>query len=154
MGMPEDLAKTYVTLPYLKDVMDIVRIKEEHHYNFYETARLYIKVRDFLNIDWLSGALTQLKSSDKWGLENIANLRHELRDYQNGIVISVLSFKRKSEDLVEAFDHYLQEKADEVAEYKSGIAEVKSEGKMGLISVNVLVKKLSRFISHPDKELV
>ncbi|MBE9536183.1 MAG: NAD-glutamate dehydrogenase [Proteobacteria bacterium] len=153
MGMPEDLAKTYVTLPYLKDVMDIVRIKEEHHYNFFETAKLYLKVRDFLDIDWLGEALTQLKSSDKWGAENIANLRHELRDYQNGIVISVLNFKRKSEDLVEAFDHYLQEKADAAAEYKCSIDEVKSEGKVGLISVNVLVKKLSRFISCPDKEL-
>jgi hypothetical protein len=79
---------------------------------------------------------------------------HELRDYQNGIVISVLNFKRKSEDLVQAFEHYIQEKADAAAEYKASIDEVKSEGKVGLISVNVLVKKLSRFISHPDKEFV
>jgi len=152
MGMPEDLAKTYVTLPYLKDVMDIVSIKEEHHYNFFETARLYLKVRDFLNIGWLSEALTQLKPSDKWGDENIANLRHELRDYQNGIVISVLNFKRKNEDLVEAFEHYLQEKADDAEEYKCSMDEVKSEGNIGLISLNVLIKKLSLFIGHQDKE--
>jgi len=152
MGIPEDLAKTYVTLPYLKDVMDIVSIKEEHHYNFFETARLYLKVRDFLNIGWLSEALTQLKPSDKWGDENIANLRHELRDYQNGIVISVLNFKRKNEDLVEAFEHYLQEKADDAEEYKCSMDEVKSEGNIGLISLNVLIKKLSLFIGHQDKE--
>jgi glutamate dehydrogenase len=154
LDVPEELAKTYVTLPYLRDVMDIIRIKEEHHYNFHETARLYLKVRDFFNIDWLGETLSNLKASDKWGNENIANLKHELRDYQNSIVVSVLNFKRKSEDLIEAFDHYLQEKRDEAEEYQQNIEDLQSEGKIGIISLNVLIKKLVRFISHGDAEVL
>ncbi|MBE9502760.1 MAG: NAD-glutamate dehydrogenase [Proteobacteria bacterium] len=154
INVPEELAKTYVTLPYLRDVMDIIRIKEEHHYNFHETARLYLKVRDFFNIDWLGETLSNLKASDKWGNENIANLRHELRDYQNGVVVSVLNFKRKSEDLIEAFDHYIQEKGDEAEEYRQNIEDLRAEGKVGIISLNVLIKKLVRFISHGEAEVL
>ena len=154
MNVPEELAKTYVTLPYMKDIMDIIGIKEDHHYNFQETARLYIKVRDYFQIDLIGEILSQLKASDKWGSENIANLKHELRDHQNGIVVSVLSFKRKSEDLLEAFDHYIQEKADEADEYRRNLEDIKAEDKAGIISLNVMIKRLSKFVFHGDGELL
>lgn len=152
MNVPEDLAKRFATLSYVKDLMDIIRIKEEHHYNFHETARLYIKVMDYFQIDWLGEMLSALKTSDRWGRENIANLRHELRDHQNGIVGSVLNFKRKGEDLLKAFDNYLQEKADEAAKYGESIESLKEEGKASVISMNVMVKRLSAFISRDGQE--
>jgi len=132
--------------------MDIIRIKEEHHYNFHETARLYLKVRDFFNIDWLADSLNTLQATDKWGVENLANLKHELRDFQHGIVVSVLNFKRKSENLLEAFEHYLQEKTEEAERYSMNIEDLKAEGTAGIISLNVIIKKLSGFISCGEEE--
>lgn len=152
LGMPEELAKRYVLLPFMKDIMDIIRLKEAHHSSFNETARLYLKVSDYFNLDWLTQGLDTLKVADKWGLENIAHLRHELKDHQDGIVISVLDFKRKSENLLEAFDHYLQENSDKATEYMQSIDELKAEAKLGIISVNVIIRKLSDFISNGDED--
>ncbi len=150
--VPEALAVKFAILPFLKDVMDIIHVKEEHHYNFYETARLYLKVVDFFHIDWIGESLGSLKAADKWGAENLANLKHELKDYQNGIVVSVLNFKRKSENLIEAFDHYIQEKRDEADVYSLCMDEIRSEGKVGIISLNVVIKKLTLFIAHAEGE--
>ena len=154
LNVPESLAKTYVTLPFMRDIMDIIRIKEDHHYNFEETARLYLKVRDFLNIDWLEEKFPTLKASDKWGKENISNLKHELRDCQNGIVISVLNFKRRGENLLEAFDNYLTEKTKYTQDYLLNLEELKEGEKVGIISFNVVVKKLSRLISPGEMEIL
>lgn len=145
-GVPENVAATFVSLQYLRDVMDIIRIKEEHHYNFMETAGLYIKVGDYFDINRLAGMLSSLKPSDKWSRENIAALRHELLDCQNGIVASVLNFKRKSEDLIEAFEHYIQEKTEQVGEYRSRIDELETEGKADIVSLNVVIKRLAGFV--------
>ena len=151
-GMPEDLAKRYLMLPFMKDIMDIIRLKEAHHSSFNETARLYLKVSDYFNLDWLADGLDTLKVADKWGLENIAHLRHELKDHQDGIVMSVLDFKRKSENLLDAFNNYLRENSDKVTEYMQSVDELKAEGKLGIISVNVIIRKLSDFIHDGAEE--
>ena len=79
-------------------------------------------------------------------------MRHELKDCQDAIVVSVLDFKRKSENLLDAFEHYLQENSDRAGEYNKGVDELKAEGKLGIISVNVIIKKLSDLISDGDDE--
>lgn len=151
-GMPEELAKRYVLLPFIKDIMDIIRIKEAHHSSFNETASLYLKVSDYFNLDWLAEGLDSIKAADKWGIENISHLRHELKDCQDAIVVSVLDFKRKSENLLDAFEHYLQENSDKATEYNKCVEELKAEGKLGIISVNVIVRKLSNLISDGDDD--
>ena len=151
-GMPEELAKRYLLLPFMKDIMDIIRIKEAHHSSFNETARLYLEVSDYFSLDWLAEGLDTIKAADKWGVENISHLRHELKDCQDAIVVSVLDFKRKSENLQDAFEHYLQENSDKAAQYNKGVDELKAEGKLGIISVNVIIKKLSDLISDGDDD--
>jgi len=152
MKVPDALAKSYAVLPFMKDVMDIIRIKEEHHANFNETARLYLKVSDYFNIDWLIDSVNAIKASDRWGSESVFNMRHELKDCQDGIVLTVLNFKRKSEDLQEAFEHYLQEKVDDVEDYNRSVEELKGEGKVGIISLSVIIRKLSRFMVRSEDE--
>ena len=152
MKVPDTLAKAYAVLPFMKDVMDIIRIKEEHHANFNETARLYLKVSDYFNIDWLIDSVNSIKAADRWGNESILNMRHELKDCQDGIVVTVLNFKRKSEDLQEAFVHYLQEKVNDAEDYNRSVEELKAEGKVGIISISVIIRKLSRFMVRNEDE--
>ncbi|MDT8317826.1 MAG: NAD-glutamate dehydrogenase [bacterium] len=147
LGMPEDLAKRYLLLPFMKDIMDIIRIKEAHHSSFIETAMLYLKVSDYFSLDWLAEGLDSIKAADKWGVENISHLRHEIKECQDAIVVSVLDFKRKSENLQDTFEKYLQDNSERVARYSKGVEELKAEGKLGIISVNVIVRKLSDLIS-------
>ena len=149
-GMPEALVKRYLLLPFMKDIMDIIRIKETHHSSFNETASLYLKDSDYFNIDWIAEGVEKIQVADKWGLENLSHLRHELKDHQDGIVMSVINFKRKSENLIDAFDHYIQENSRKAEEYLQSVAELKAEGKLGIISVNVIVRKLSDFIHEVD----
>jgi NAD-specific glutamate dehydrogenase len=148
--VPEALARKYVTLPFMKDVMDIIRIKEAHHYDFNETAKLYLKVSDYFNIDWLVESLTKMKVSDRWGIENVDHLMHELKDCLDDIVVSILNFKRKGEDLMQAFDNFLRENSEEAAVYRQSMEELLEEGKAGIISTNVIVRKLSSFIYHHE----
>lgn len=152
MKVPQTLAKAYAVLPFMKDVMDIIRIKEEHHANFNETARLYLKVSDYFNINWLIEMVNQIKVSDRWGSESVLNMRHELKECQDGIVLTVLNFRRKSEDLQEAFEHYLGEKMDLVEDYNRSVEELKAEGKAGIISLGVIIRKLSGFMAGSEDE--
>ncbi len=47
-GLPEQLSTDTVLLPFLRDVMAILHIKESLHTQFESVGHLYIQVDDFL----------------------------------------------------------------------------------------------------------
>jgi glutamate dehydrogenase len=144
--VPLDLAEACSALPYLKDTMAILRIKEELHYNFIDTGNLYIRLNHYLFLDWIEECLEEIVTVDKWEEEAGENLYEELKDYQNRIVVNILNFKRKEETIDDSFNNYMRakEKADKA--FKSRVAWIRENGKMNLINLSVLVRTLKNFL--------
>lgn len=142
-NVPEPLAKWSVILPYLKDIMSIVKIKETKHTEFIDTGNLFIQVTNDLEIDWVSNALEKKVLETAWEKRSMENLLAELEQRQYHIVMNILEFKRKGEDMNTAFHSYTTEKEIALKQYKKTIAKIKSENPGDLLALGVLIRMMA-----------
>jgi len=145
-NIPPDLGSWLVILPYLKDVMAILAIKEARHAEFVETGNLFVLVTSYFEIDWINSLLEKYAPTSVWEKIMRENLYRELETHQSNIVMKVLEFKRKDETMEQAFTNYMREKEALEKEYRRTIANIKEEKSHNLMAVSVLINRLEVFI--------
>ncbi len=145
-NIPSSLGSWLVILPYLKDVMAILAIKEERHAEFIETGNLFILVTSYFEIDWINSLLEQYAATSVWEKIMRENLYRELETHQSKFVMKVLEFKRKDETMEQAFTNYMREKEALEKEYRRTIANIKEDKSSNLMAVSVLINQLEGFI--------
>ncbi len=144
-NIPEELAKWIVILPYMKDIMSMLSIKEERHADFMETGNLYILVTNNLDIDWVFEMLESCPIQTRWEKQMVENLSSELENCQRHLVMKVLDFRRKDESMEKAFRNYIGEKEKSVSAYKDTVAKIKEEKGFNIMAIGVLIKQLEDF---------
>ena len=144
--VPVELGQWIVLLPYLKDVMSIITIKEEKHANFIETGNLFIQVTNSFEIDWITTVLENYIPETTWDKSALENMTRELEMHQSRIVLNVLGFKRKGEDPEAAFRSYMLEKETEMKRYREVVFKIKEEKSNDLLALGVLVRRLADFV--------
>lgn len=149
-GLPEQLSTETVLLPFLRDIMTILHIKESLHTPFEPVGHLYIQVDDFFGLSWIDNHLKKVQSRDHWGTMNIDNLRKELLETRTKLVEEIISFKRHNESVAEAFQSYLQEVSEINAHYQELYAGLQTTNKPDHLPLSVLVRKLRDLILHPN----
>ncbi|WP_085441849.1 NAD-glutamate dehydrogenase domain-containing protein [Magnetofaba australis] len=142
MGLSEKLAKQTVLLPYLKDAMTILHLKESLHVHFEPVGHLYIQVDDFFGISWIEESLQKVRNRDVWGRLNLENVRKELWETRTRLVKRIITFKRHNESVAEAFANYLQEVESQVEEYQALMTQLREQQLQDLLPLSVLVRKL------------
>jgi NAD-specific glutamate dehydrogenase len=145
-NIPPDLGGWLVILPYLKDVMAILAIKEERHAEFVETGNLFVLVTSYFEIDWINSLLEKYTPTSVWEKIMRENLYRELETHQSSIVMKVLEFKRKDETMEQAFTNYMREKEVLEKEYRQTITSIKEEKSHNLMAVSVLINRLEVFV--------
>ncbi len=126
-GLPEPLSTETVLLPFLRDVMAILHIKESLHTSFEPVGHLYIQIDDFFGLSWIDSKLKKVHTRDSWGRMNIENLRKELLETRTSLVEGVISFKRHNESVAEAFQSYLQEVSVINSHYQELLTKLKEQ---------------------------
>ncbi|MFQ5431134.1 MAG: hypothetical protein ACE5EN_01350, partial [Nitrospinota bacterium] len=144
--VPVELGQWIVLLPYLKDVMSIITIKEEKHANFIETGNLFIQATNSFEIDWITTVLENYIPETTWEKSALENMTRELETHQSRIVLNVLGFKRKGEGPEAAFHSYMLEKEAEMKRYREIVSKIKEEKSNDLLALGVLVRRLADFV--------
>lgn len=152
MGLAPELATETVLLPFFKDTMAILHIKETLHSRFEPVAHLYIQVDDFFGLSWIETVLQRTVTEGRWEQLNLENLRKELRDTRTRLVKAVILFKRLKESVAEAFEHYRQEMAPIEADYLAMLQKLRTETSPSLLAVSVLVRKLGEMLLHSRRD--
>ncbi|MBF0193806.1 MAG: NAD-glutamate dehydrogenase [Magnetococcales bacterium] len=147
-GLPDQLSTETVLLPFLRDVMAILHIKESLHTQFDSVGHLYIQVDDFFGLSWIDNRLKLVHTRDSWGRMNIENLRKELLETRTRLVEGIISFKRHNESVAEAFQSYLQEVSTTNSHYQELLEQLKLNDKPDHLPLSVLVRKLHELILH------
>ncbi len=142
-NVPKPLAKWSAILPYMADIMSIVKIKETKHTDFIDTGNLFIQITDNLEIDWIARTLETRTPTTSWEKRSVENMITELEQSQYRIVMSILEFKRKDEDMDTAFRSYIAENEGSLKRYYETIATIKAEKSDDLLALGVLIRMLS-----------
>ncbi|MBF0188441.1 MAG: NAD-glutamate dehydrogenase [Magnetococcales bacterium] len=141
-GFTEKLATETVLIPYMRDIMTILHIKEILHTRFDPVGHLYIQVDDFFGLSWIEERLQQVRHRDAWGRMNLENIRRELWEVRTKLVKRIITFRRHYESVAEAFDNYLEEVALENETYHGLLNELRKSDQVDLLPLSVLVRKL------------
>nr|CRH04648.1 putative NAD-glutamate dehydrogenase [Candidatus Magnetococcus massalia] len=152
LGLTTELATETVLLPYLKDAMTILHIKEALHVSFEPVGHLYIRIDDFFGISWIEERLQGIRHRDVWGRMNMENVRKELWETRTRLVKRVITFKRHNESVGDAFGNYLAEVDTQKAEYMELLTRLRQEEKHDLLPLSVLVRKLRDLMLHEPSE--
>ncbi|MBF0370152.1 MAG: NAD-glutamate dehydrogenase [Magnetococcales bacterium] len=151
-GFPQSLATEIVLIPYLKDTMTILHIKEALHTRFEPVGHLYMRVDDYFGISWVEESLQMVRLRDKWGRMNLENVRKELWEVRTRLVKGIITFKRQNESVAEAFDNYLREVNSENEEYQELLNQLREQNLHDLLPLSVLVRKLRELLLHAQQE--
>ena len=147
MGVPEKLAHNVALLVLTRAALDIVDVAAERKRDVIESARLYSKFNDELQLHWLHNSAEDLKVSGRWQAQARSNLREEIYRLRRELALRLITTRGKS-DPRELADRWLQKHADEVAEYRMMLDEMRLRDEIDFATLSVAVQDLKRLISH------
>ena len=151
-GLPLPLATDMVILPFFKDVMTILHIKESLHSRFHSVAHLYIQVDDYFGLSWIEENLQKAVAHDAWEQMNLENVRKELMETRTQLVKTIITFKRHNETVAEAFQNYLKEVAEDEAEYQEMLRDLRKQEQVPPLPLAVLARKLREMLLNASQD--
>jgi glutamate dehydrogenase len=146
MGVPEKLAHKVAVLTLTRAAIDIVDVAAERNRDVIDSARLYAKFNDELEIYWLHNLAEDLKVRGRWQAQARSNVRELIYNLRRQLALGLLKQNSKR-DPREIADEWLAKREREVADYKATIAEMRLLGKIDFATLSVATQDLETLIS-------
>jgi glutamate dehydrogenase len=89
-GVPDDLARSVVTLPDLISALDITTVARSTQRPVGDVVEVYFALGEYLKLDWLRGRILDLPRDDRWQNLARAALREDLHVVHSAITAEVL----------------------------------------------------------------
>jgi glutamate dehydrogenase len=147
MGVPEKLAHDVAVLVLTRAAIDIVDVAAERRRDVIESARLFAKFNDALDIWWLHNTSEDLKVKGRWQAQARSNLREEIYRMRRELALNLIK-PRSTRDPRSIVNQWLEQHADEVADYKATIEEMRLRGKVDFATLSVAVQEFKNLISN------
>jgi glutamate dehydrogenase len=146
MGVPEKLAHNVALLILTRAALDIVDVAAERRRDVIDSARLYAKFNDALELYWLHDSAEDLEVDGRWQAQARSNLRDEIYRLRRQLSLSLIK-QRSKRDPREIVDRWLKSHADEVARYKRTLHEMKLRDEVDFATLSVAAQELKDLIS-------
>ena len=146
MGVPEKLAHSVALLTLTRAAVDIVDVAAERKRDVIDSARLYAKFNDELELFWLHDSAEDLEVQGRWQAQARSNLREEIYRLRRELALSQIK-PRSKRNPREVVDKWLQSHAAGVARYKRTLEEMKLRGDVDFATLSVAAQELKDLIS-------
>jgi glutamate dehydrogenase len=111
-----------------------------------DSARLYAKFNDELELFWLHDSAEDLEVQGRWQAQARSNLREEIYRLRRELALSQIK-PRSKRNPREVVDKWLQSHAAGVARYKRTLEEMKLRGDVDFATLSVAAQELKDLIS-------
>jgi len=145
MGVPEELAKRVALLILTRPALDIVDIAAERRRDVIDSARLYARLNDALQLFWLHNSAEDLKVQGRWQAMARSNLRDEIYRIRRDIGLRLLT-PRGKRDPRQIVDQWLAKREGEVGRYLHMLDEMKLR-KVDFATLSVAAQELRNLSS-------
>ena len=146
MGVPEKLAHSVALLTLTRAAVDIVDVAAERKRDVIDSARLYAKFNDELELFWLHESAEDLEVQGRWQAQARSNLRDEIYRLRRELALNQIKPRSKRDPRV-VVDKWLESHATEVARYKRTLDEMKLRGEVDFATLSVAAQELKDLIS-------
>ncbi|MGB5689215.1 MAG: NAD-glutamate dehydrogenase domain-containing protein, partial [Woeseiaceae bacterium] len=146
MGVPEKLAHSVALLTLTRAALDIVDVAVERRRDVIDSARLYAKFNDALELYWLHESAEDLEVQGRWQAQARSNLRDEIYRLRRQLALNQIK-ERSKRDPRKVVDMWLKTHAAEVARYKRTLEEMRLRGAVDFATLSVAMQELRELIS-------
>ena len=147
VGVPEKLAHSVALLVLTRAALDIVDVAAERKRDVIESARLYAKFNDELELHWLHNSAEDLDVSGRWQAQARSNLREEFYRLRRQLALRLITTRGKS-DPREVAERWLKKHADQVTKYRKMLDEMRLREEIDFATLSVAAQELKWLISH------
>jgi glutamate dehydrogenase len=141
LGVKRELAERIITLRFLPELLDILRIAQESQSDVILTARAYYGVSETLATAWLQQALRAAGYEGLWEKRLAQELISDTAKAHRGIARGVLA-ESTGEEISTALDHLLERRNREHLRYRELLTEVRTADTASLSAYAVCVRAL------------
>ena len=146
MGAPEELSHKVAVLTLTRAATDIVDVAAERKRDVIDSARLYARFNDELEIHWLHNSAEDLKVQGRWQAQARSNLREQIYCLRRQLALKLLK-PRSKRDPRKIVDEWLATHEQQVADYKGTLEEMRLRGKVDFATLSVAAQELEKLIA-------
>ena len=89
-GLPKELAHDISIMPILGSACDIIRISNDHKFEFPITARVYFEIGGYFHLDWMRQKARHLPTEGQWSSQALEGIVDQLYTCQAGLTVRIL----------------------------------------------------------------
>jgi glutamate dehydrogenase len=137
------LAHDMVTLRFLDQLLDVLRVAQETGADPVEAARAFYHVSSLLYVPWLRNAILGSAKDDRWEQRAAQALIADLGRAHHKLVARVMRGRDGSASIDQAAERLISTRASEVGRFQTLLQEIQSEPTMTLSGLSVAVREIA-----------
>jgi glutamate dehydrogenase len=150
LGADHSLAQRLITLRFLDQLLDILRIADETGTDPVAVSQAYYKVSEMLGVPWIRDQVAQSASEDRWEQRAALALGDDLGRAHHRIVSTVMRKEASADEPSTAAESVMQERSRDVERIRKLLDEVQAEEELSLAGVSVAVRELAVLADRMD----
>jgi glutamate dehydrogenase len=143
LGADDALAHDLITLRFLDQLLDVLRVAQETGADPVEAARAFYHVSGLLHVPWLRNAIFDSAEDDRWEQRAAQALIADLGRAHHKLVAQVMRIRDGSASVDQAAERLIASRASDVGRFQTLLQEIRSEPAMTLSGLSVAVREIS-----------
>ncbi len=149
-GASPKLAKRLMTLRFLDQLLEILRVARETETDAITAGHSYYQVSDVLNVPWLRHTVFGVAHDDRWEQRAAHALAEDLSRAHHRIA-ALVAVSSEAPTAVSARD-LLRSRAAELERFHALLADVREEEEVTLSALSVAIREVSRLADKVTRE--
>jgi len=141
VGADESFSQTLITLRFLDQLLEILRIARDTGADAMATGRAYYALSDTLDVPWLRGMAFASDRDGPWERRAARALTQDLSRVHRRLVVSAVK-ESAGGDVAKAAAAMLEAAGAELERYRGVVAEMKGEALGGIAGASVALREL------------
>ncbi|MBW3535239.1 MAG: NAD-glutamate dehydrogenase [Gemmatimonadetes bacterium] len=143
LGADQDLARTLITLRFLDQLLEILRVAKETVADPMETARAFYQVSDAFRVPWLRHAIFESAADDRWEQRAAQALADDLTRAHHRLVVEVMRTRSDTDSIGEAQERLMEARSRDLARFQSLLEEIQTDEALSLSGLSVAVREMT-----------
>jgi glutamate dehydrogenase len=143
VGADDDVARELITLRFLDQLLEILRVARDTDSDPVDTARAFYRVSDALEVPWLRHAISRSAQKDRWEQRAAQALGDDLTRAHHNVVVQIMLNRAAGVDIDRATDRLMRTREREVSRFRELLDEMQQEPALSLAGVSVAVREMS-----------
>jgi len=142
-GADPDFAARLISLRFLDQLLEILRVTLETGSDPLETGRAFYRISDALFVPWLRNAIFEAAGDDRWEQRATQALAADLTRAHHRVLVTVMEAWGGEGEIAQVVDDLLESPEREVERYRTLLKEIQGEPTMTLSGLSVAAREMT-----------